>query len=62
MSKTSKMQKILDKVETAVKDDDMPEAVAQLVEAIKLLSLGQQQLMDQVDRVRSRNPFVGGCD
>lgn len=58
---TSKMQKLLDKVESALAKKDTAEAVRQLIEAIKMLSRGQQEQMDRIDRIASRNPFIGGC-
>lgn len=60
--KTSKMQKILDKVKNAVDADDNAGAILHLIEAIKLLSKAQQQVFNQVEGVRNQNPFVGGCD
>ncbi len=58
----SKMQKILDKAEAEFDAGRGREAFMQLVEAIKLLSRGQQQVMDSVNHVQDQNPFVGGCE
>lgn len=41
----SKMQKILDEVEKDLQRDRHGDAIRSLMEAIKLLSLGQQQVM-----------------
>lgn len=62
MAETSKMQKILDKAEEEFDAGNGKEAFMQLIEAIKLLSKAQQQVMASVDRVRDQNPFVGGCE
>jgi hypothetical protein len=58
----SKMQKILDKAEAEFDAGNGREAFMQLIEAIKMLSLAQQQMFDRVDSVANRNPFIGGCD
>jgi hypothetical protein len=60
--RVSKMQTILDKAEAEFDAGHGREAFMQLIEAIKLLSLAQQQMFDRVDSVANRNPFIGGCD
>ncbi len=50
---TSKMQTILDDAEMAWKKGRANDAFAALVEAIKLLSLGMQQNMSDLERERS---------
>ena len=60
--RTSKMQKILDDAEREYKEGDTQAAFLLLIEAIKLLSRGQQQVMGRIDYIGSQNPFVGGCE
>jgi hypothetical protein len=59
----SKMQDILDKVTELNRMGGTREAIEQLVEAIKLLSLGQQQVMQDIDKhkgqvSRDLGPYV----
>lgn len=58
--KDSKMQKMLDRALAEYDAGNHREAFLQLIEALKLLSKGMQQVMSKVDDVGSRNPFIGG--
>lgn len=49
----SKMQDILDKVESHRKDGNIDGALDEIVEAIKLLSRGNQQIMGDISRLES---------
>lgn len=59
----SKMQKIVDKAIAANNRNNPSEAIKELIEAIKLLSRGQAQIMGDIDRSKSyRDDIPIGSD
>ncbi len=59
----SKMQDILDRAEKAEREGKTTEAIHELIEAIKLLSRGQAQIMGDFDDAQAsrRDLPIGGC-
>jgi hypothetical protein len=54
----SKMQDIIDKIEEANRVGATREAIEQVIEAIKLLSKGQQQVMGDLDSASLGPPAI----